>query len=255
MPAATRPYSEELILRNPHSVLAALGTRPLEVLQITLGGGTDRSAWQQVEAEALRYHRPIQSIGKMIPKPESGRASLPHARVRPVKPWHLERLLSAASLGPPYPIYLALDCLQDPRNVGAIFRAAAFFGVKGVILPQDRSAALTEITYDVAAGGLESVPYCRVPNLVGALRWAKSQSIWILGTTEHAAPNYRQVRADRPWLLILGNEERGLRRLTQESCDELCQIRPHGKVSSLNVAVATGILLAHLQNDELRLDI
>jgi 23S rRNA (guanosine2251-2'-O)-methyltransferase len=143
-------------------------------------------------------------------------------------------------------IWLALDGLQDPHNVGAIFRTAAFFGVQGILLTQDRSAPLTGTVYDVATGGMEQVPFASLASIQHGFHIAKDAGLWILGTSEHVSDDYRQIQKDRPWLLVLGNEEKGMRRLTEEACDVLCGIAPLGAVTSLNVSVAAGVLISNL---------
>ena len=144
-------------------------------------------------------------------------------------------------------LWLALDCLQDPHNVGAIFRAAAFFAVEGILITQERSAPLSAAAYDVASGGLEYVPFSVVTNLQRAFEIAKEAGLWnLLGSSEHASEGLNSIQPDRPWLLVVGNEERGLRRLTEESCDVMCRVAGSGKVTSLNVSVATGILIQRL---------
>ncbi|MCA9068093.1 MAG: RNA methyltransferase, partial [Planctomycetaceae bacterium] len=123
---------------------------------------------------------------------------------------------------------------------------AAFFGVKGIIITKDRSAPLSATVYDVASGGVECVPFAQPPNLSRSLQQAKDAGVWVLGTLEHAERDLSEVDRDRPWLLVLGNEEKGLRRLTSEHCDELCRITPRGEIGSLNVSVAAGILISSL---------
>ena len=143
-------------------------------------------------------------------------------------------------------LWLALDCLQDPRNVGAIFRTAGFFGVRGIILTEERSSALTETVYDTAAGGVERIPFALETNLRRALEVTKKAGVWVLGTSERAKIPVTEIPRDRPWLLVLGNEEKGMRRLTEETCDMVCRIKASGPVPSLNVSVAAGILIHSL---------
>jgi 23S rRNA (guanosine2251-2'-O)-methyltransferase len=143
-----------------------------------------------------------------------------------------------------FPLFLALDCLHDPHNVGAIFRTAAFFGVAGIVVTRDRSAPLNATVYDVASGGLEFVPFSVQTNLRRALDAAKEHGVWVLGTSERAETDYTAVPLDRAWLLVVGNEESGMRRLTAEHCDMACRIPPQSTVTSLNVSVAAGILIA-----------
>ncbi|MEZ5950442.1 MAG: TrmH family RNA methyltransferase [Planctomycetaceae bacterium] len=100
--------------------------------------------------------------------------------------------------------------------------------------------------YDIAAGGVESVPFAVESNLNRALKLSRRVGLWNLGTSEHAERSVWQVDRERPWLIVVGNEQKGLRRLVLEHCDEICQIPATGDVGSLNVSVATGILLAAL---------
>lgn len=236
-----------LELKNPHSVLAAIERRPQDVLEIRIGGGPPSDAWRRVVEAAAPHGIPVQS-GIVRAKPTHGRdkgerQSVAEAVVKERRGVSLEELLSPAGGGG---LWLALDCLQDPHNVGAVFRTAAFFGVKGMVISRDRSAPLSGTVYDVAAGGCEHVPFAQPSNLAQALEIAKKQGLWVLGTSEHATKDVRTVPRDRPWLLVVGNEEQGLRRLTLDRCDETCCIPSQGGVTSLNVSVATGILIASL---------
>ena len=183
----------------------------------------------------------------------SGRETLMSASVRERSDVLLEELFGKKNDGESNEttptvsgLWLALDNLQDTHNVGAIFRTAAFFGVRGIVVTKDRSAPMNATVYDVAAGGVEHVPFTLVPNLARAIGIAKESGLWILGTSEHAAEDISQIDRDRPWLLIVGNEESGMRRLTAEHCDTICRIAPRGEVTSLNVSVATGIMIAAL---------
>ena len=119
-------------------------------------------------------------------------------------------------------------------------------GVQGIVLTQERSAPLTGTVYDVASGGVEHVPFSMQVNLQRAFEKAKEAGLWILGASEHAHDDVRTVSRDRPWLLVIGNEEKGMRRLTEEACDVLCKISPAGPVTSLNASVAASILIARL---------
>ena len=185
------------------------------------------------------------SKGRREQSKSAGRTGATFATVRERPPLPLEELFQGAD-SQAAGLWLALDQIQDPHNVGAIFRTAAFFGVRGIVVTKDRSAPLSATVYDVASGGIEYTPFAQPPNLSRALQHAKDAGLWVLGTSEHAERDIAQIDRDRPWLLVLGNEEKGLRRLTSEHCDELCRITPRGGIHSLNVSVAAGILMAAL---------
>ena len=239
-------------LKNPHSVLAAIVARPLDVLDIQVATDAPSPAWSEVldvaRAHAVRVTRGGRPASRDRRGGEKeGRETGMSATVRERPDMPLEQLFAdVASRVNGHGLWLALDNLQDPHNVGANFRTAAFFGVQGIVVTKDRSAPLSGVAYDVAAGGLEHVPFTVVPNLARAVAVAKESGLWVLGTSEHATDDVSQVDRGRPWLLIVGNEEKGMRRLTTEHCDSVCRITPAGEVTSLNVSVATGILIATL---------
>ncbi len=243
-----------LELRNPHSVLAAIETRPLDVFDIHVATDAPSPAWSEVidvaQANAIRVTRGGRPASRDRRSGEKeGRETGMSATVRERADVSLEQLFLNATARTDIKgrgLWLALDNLQDPHNVGAIFRTAAFFGVLGIVVTKDRSAPLSSAAYDVAAGGLEHVPFTFVPNLARAISVAKEAGVWVLGTSEHATEDVSQVDRERPWLLIVGNEEKGMRRLTAEHCDAVCRVTSHGAVTSLNVSVATGILIASL---------
>lgn len=237
-----------LTLRNPHSVLATLDARPADLLEVRLPGEPGSRGWRDVseraKARGIRVHELPANPARADERERTGGRAGAEADIRPRKPEPLANLFEGATSGDRW---IALDGVQDPHNVGAIFRTAAFFGVRGVIMTADRAAPLTAVVYDVASGGVEAVPHAVATNLRRALDAAKAAGVWILGTSEHAARPLGEVPRDRPWLIVLGNEEAGLRRLVLESCDEVCAVPPKGSVvTSLNVSVATGILLATL---------
>ena len=248
-------------IHNPHSAIAALMTRPEDVLELVVPhqgphsgpsqGGKD-DAWARVAELARQKRIQIQSAGRAsAPKGQAGRTSAAHISVKEREGISAEELFSGArERHGGHGLWLALDSLTDPHNVGAIFRAAAFFGVEGILLTEERSAPLTGTVYDVACGGVEYVPFTLQTNLQRAFEIAKDAGLWILGTSEHANDSLSSIERDRPWLLVLGNEERGMRRLTEETCDLLCKIPVVGKVTSLNVSVAAGIFISALTSDK-----
>lgn len=238
-----------LALKNPHSVMAALETRPLDVLEVRVERGGGNAAWQRVAELARQSSITVrESIGgedrsARKSKQGGGRSGGSEALVRERRGIDLEPLFASEEESG---IWLGLDQLQDPQNVGAVFRTAAFFGVRGIVLTRDRSAPLTAAVYDVASGGVEHVPFSVQTNLARSIEAAKQSGMWVLGTSEHATLDVATVDRNRRWLVLIGNEERGLRRLTLESSDEVRGISPRGPIPSLNVSVATGVLLATL---------
>ncbi|WP_116808585.1 23S rRNA (guanosine(2251)-2'-O)-methyltransferase RlmB [Steroidobacter cummioxidans] len=141
------------------------------------------------------------------------------------------------------PLLLVLDGVQDPHNLGACLRTADAAGVTAVIVPKDRAAGLSATVRKVASGAAETVPLIQVTNLARTLRWLKERDIWIVGTDDQATHSLYASKLTGPLAVVLGAEGTGLRRLTRENCDALVSIPMRGVVESLNVSVATGVLL------------
>jgi 23S rRNA (guanosine2251-2'-O)-methyltransferase len=211
-------------------------------------------AWAEVveaaKSEGIRIsndHRRSEGGGRrQRSEPKTERVGVASAAVREHAGVGLGELLSGAETDSATGLWLALDTLQDPHNVGAIFRTAGFFGIRGVVISRDRSAPLNNTVYDVSAGGMEAVPFCIVPNLSRALDQARKKGLWLLGTSEHASDPVESILPDRSWMIVVGNEEKGLRRLTLDKCDVVCGIPPRGPVTSLNVSVAAAVLISRL---------
>jgi len=141
------------------------------------------------------------------------------------------------------PLVLGLDAIEDPRNLGAILRTAECAGVDGVFIPERRAVGLTATVAKAAAGALEHVPVARVTNLVQLIEQLKQLNIWVVGATGDASLNYTEWDWTTPSALFLGNENVGLHRLVQERCDALVRIPMRGRIESLNVSVAAGVIL------------
>lgn len=141
------------------------------------------------------------------------------------------------------PLYLVLDGVQDPHNLGACLRTAEAAGVKAVIVPRDRAAGLTPVVSKVSSGAAEVIPIIRVTNLARSLREMKSAGIWIIGAAGEAKISIFEVDMNRPLALVLGAESRGLRQNTRKQCDMLASIPMAGVVESLNVSVAASVCL------------
>jgi 23S rRNA (guanosine2251-2'-O)-methyltransferase len=150
----------------------------------------------------------------------------------------------------PYPLILILDSIQDTHNVGAILRTAECSEVHGILITQHNSAPINETVVKTSAGATEHIKICSVNNLSNALSELKSNGFWIIGSSlenpSESKPKgkaYTKVDYTIPIALVVGNEEKGIRRLTAKNCDILVNIPMKGKIQSLNVSVATGILL------------
>ncbi len=143
----------------------------------------------------------------------------------------------------PSDLFLVLDGVQDPHNLGACLRTADAAGVRAVIVPKDRAVGVTPVVRKVAAGAAESVPVITVTNLARSLKEMQAAGVWLLGTAGEATTSLYDHDVQGPLALVMGAEGEGIRRLTAETCDYLVRLPMQGQVESLNVSVATGICL------------
>jgi 23S rRNA (guanosine2251-2'-O)-methyltransferase len=141
------------------------------------------------------------------------------------------------------PLLLVLDGIEDPRNLGAILRTAECAGVDGVVIPERRAVGLTDTVAKSSAGAVEYVKVGKTTNLNRFIEELKSRDIWVVGTDADAATDYTSWDWTRPSALVLGGEGSGLHRLVAENCDVLVKIPMYGKIDSLNVSVAAGVIL------------
>jgi 23S rRNA (guanosine2251-2'-O)-methyltransferase len=141
------------------------------------------------------------------------------------------------------PLLLLLDGVEDPRNLGAIIRVAECAGVDGIVIPERRAVGLTDTAAKSSAGAIEYVKVAKAANLNRFIEELKSRDIWVVGTDAEATTEYIDWDWRRPTALVLGGEGAGLHRLVAENCDVLVKIPMYGRIDSLNVSVAAGVIL------------
>lgn len=139
------------------------------------------------------------------------------------------------------PLIIALDCVQDPRNLGAVLRVADGAGAAGVVIPKDRAAGLTASAARSAAGAAAAVPVARVVNLARCLDALKEEGFTIIGAAHGAEKTLDETRFRFPLVLVMGGEGAGLRPNVAARLDHAAKLPMRGAVSSLNIAVAAGI--------------
>lgn len=152
-------------------------------------------------------------------------------------------LLDALDAADGHPLYLVLDHVQDPHNLGACLRTCDAAGVKGLVVTKDQSVGLTPTAAKVSSGAAETVPVYRVTNLARSLDQFKQHGYWVAGAAGEAEKTLYELDLNLPLVIVMGAEGVGLRRLTRERCDFLLRIPMLGGVESLNLSVATGIVL------------
>lgn len=159
------------------------------------------------------------------------------ARVEPYPYSGLDEILDS-----PEPLVLILDGVTDPRNLGAVLRAADGAGASGVVVPKDRAVGVTAVAAKASAGASEHVRVARETNLRRSVERMKKSGVWVFAADVGGA-KYTEQDLSGPVALVLGSEGRGVRRLVREACDGVVSIPMLGAVGSLNVSVAAAVLL------------
>lgn len=145
------------------------------------------------------------------------------------------------------PLIMVCEGIQDPRNLGSCLRAADAAGVDAVLVAKNRCAPLTHTVHRTSAGALEALFIVEVINVARRLDWLQKENVTVIGTDEQSDTLYSEIEYDDAIAIVVGGEEKGLRRLTREKCDRIVSIPMMGRTPSLNVSVATGILLFEAQ--------
>jgi len=141
------------------------------------------------------------------------------------------------------PLIVVLDGVEDPHNLGAVIRTADACGVSGVVVPERHSAPLSATVVKASAGALAHMPVVRVKNLVNAIDEMKQRGVWVVGVDTAATQEWTNFDYKGSIALVLGGEHRGVRRLVREHCDALVRLPMLGKIASLNISVAAGVVL------------
>ena len=141
------------------------------------------------------------------------------------------------------PLYLLIDHVVDPQNLGALIRTSLCVGVNGVIIPKDRSAAPSPVVSKTSAGALEHIRLAQVPNMVYAISDLKKNGIWIIGLEKNGSHSIFDTDLTEGLGIVIGSEESGIRPLIKKNCDFLSFIPQTGPINSLNASVAGGVTL------------
>lgn len=169
----------------------------------------------------------------------------------PYVPW--QDALRACRQSAGKPLFLILDCLQDPQNLGSLLRTAEAVGVDGVVIPKRRAVDITPAVVNASAGATEHLSVDIVSNLAHVLEQMKREDVWAVGL--EATPTallYTEADLNRPLALVVGSEGSGISRLLRERCDFLIRLPMRGRVSSLNAAVAGSVALYEIARQQQR---
>jgi 23S rRNA (guanosine2251-2'-O)-methyltransferase len=143
----------------------------------------------------------------------------------------------------PKTIFVLLDGVEDPHNLGAIIRTAECSGAAAVIVPERRAAHITDAVVKTSAGAVEHLPVARVTNLASFIEQLKQRNVWVVGVEASGEMAYTEFNYSGALALVFGGEGHGLHRLVRERCDAVVSVPMRGKVTSLNVSVTVGVVL------------
>lgn len=165
-------------------------------------------------------------------------------KVPPYEYAHPQDLLEEVIDSGATPLFVALDGVTDPRNLGAIIRSTAAFGGQGVIIPQRRSAGVNSAAWKTSAGAAARIPVAMAPNLTQTLKELKKQGVFVLGLDGAGDVQMPDIElADRPLAIVIGSEGEGLSRLVAENCDQIVSIPISQATESLNAGIAASVAL------------
>ncbi len=226
-----------------HAVSGRIRQNPKSILEVYLAEGRRDARTKQL-ASLLEIHKikvNVVDAARLDGMIGSGRHQGVIAKVDDSRSYvALEDLLDTLEKDA---LFLVLDGIQDPHNLGACLRVADAFGVDAIIAPKDRAVGLNATAAKVASGAAETVPYVTVTNLARALRQLKEAGVTVMGTAEDGESDLCDTFIEGPVAWVLGSEGSGMRRLTRENCDRLVRIPMEGMVESLNLSVTSGIVM------------
>ena len=241
-----RSRTSEIFGVNP--VLEVLRAKRRAIREITIANGTKDARLSQLLELARAEHVPVHYAPRQQLDRATGNAIHQGvvARVAAAEYADADELLDSIGglvTNGTVPLVLVLDGVEDPQNLGAILRTAECAAVDGVFVPERRAAGLTEAVGKASAGAIEYVPVARATNLSRLIDQLKERNVWVVGTAADASIDYAEWDWTRASAIVMGGEGSGLHRLVREHCDALVRIPVLGQIESLNVSVATGIVV------------
>lgn len=235
--------SEYIVGRNP--VIEYLQHRARCIEKIWIAEGNSHSRVRHIIAKAQQARVPV----KRCTRRELDRIepSVPHQGVIAFVNLRyysdLPSILANIENNETDALLVILDGVQDPRNLGAILRTAEAANADAVLIPKNRAVGITPAVHKASAGASEHVPIARVTNIAQTIDLLKKEGLWVVGSTADASCSYTDADFRVPLCLVLGSEGEGIRRLVKQKCDYLVHLPMLGRVDSLNVSVAAGVLL------------
>jgi 23S rRNA (guanosine2251-2'-O)-methyltransferase len=233
--------NSDLWIWGIHPILELLRLNPRKLLSISILTAKANEKIAEIEELADRHGIKTNRLDTLVNE-EKGNHQGVEAKIKPVSFLSISELL-AKSKNIKNPLFLALDSIQDPHNLGAIIRSASAAGVHGIIVTKDRFAPISGTVAKTAVGALAMVNLCQVTNLSNSLKILKKEGIWVFGAVGDAEQDIYGADFNEPTCLVIGSEGKGIRPLVKKQCDMLVSVPMHSSLDSLNASVAAGIIL------------
>jgi len=232
----------QLVVYGIHAVQQAL--QSAEAGQLFLQSGRQDKRVQTLKDLACQQHVTINEVDKaQLDQMVSGRHQGAVLVLEGQAQQQHQSLEAVVKQAGEQALVLVLDGVQDPHNLGACLRTADAAGVHAVVVPKDNACVLTPVVRKVACGAAEMVPFFAVTNVARTITDLQAMGCWATGLTGEADQSLYEIDCAGPTVIVMGAEGTGMRRLTKEKCDFLAKLPMAGSVSSLNVSVATGVVL------------
>lgn len=232
--------SQDFIIGR-NTVLEALKSER-DINKIWIAEGTQRM--QQITTLAKEMNVLVQFVPKKkIDTMVEGNHQGVVAQVAAYQYAEIDDLFARAASKKETPLFLLLDEIEDPHNLGSIMRTADASGVHGIIIPKRRAVGLTATVAKLSTGAIEHIPVVRVTNMSRTIDELKEKGLWIVGTDAKGKEDYRQFDGALPLGIVIGSEGKGMGRLVRDKCDFLIRLPMIGHVTSLNASVAAGLLM------------
>ncbi len=241
------------IIYGIHAVQAALEHQSDSILTIYCEMGEVNARIKHIIDKAKSHSIAIESIAstKLDKLAESTHHQGVAAKVKSLPTKTEKDIIAWLETTDKKPLLLILEGIQDPHNLGACLRSAEALGVDWVIVPKDNSAPVNALVSKIACGATLTLPVVECTNIVRFIEQIKKADVWVVGTSGNADIALSKAALKRSLAIVMGTEDKGLKRLTLEACDEIAKIPLVGTVESLNVSVATGITLYEVMRQRL----
>ena len=225
-----------MIITGKNTVLEAIKVKR-KVFELYIQQGTNKDIISVAEKHGIKViELPKQEIKKLLPPSNQGVG----AKVEDYKYKKLEDALQQEKQNK---LFIMLDGLEDPHNLGAILRSCDAFGVDGIIIPKNRSVKLNSTVAKVSTGAIEHVDVIEVTNLTNTIKQLKKENFWVVGTDMDTDQTISDIAADTNLVVVIGSEGKGISRLVKENCDYMVKIPMVGHVNSLNASVSAALVI------------